>query len=186
MNRLTAHLATADGHLEIALAPGEATTVTADAVAPLTGIGLPLVQRRQHEVRVNGRPVGRWGPAGRVRRGLGMVVGAPVAADVSILDQLAAVRGADEARALIAEAPLLAGRGDDPAGILSGGERRILAWLRCQLACPEAVVLDGAGTGLDATSLAWCGEVVARWRDDGVAVVVRAGRPEEEAWIGPR
>lgn len=185
MTRLDARLATPTGPIEVRLAAGDAALITPDAVGPLTGIGVPVWERRRHDVVLDGRSLGRWGPAARVRRGLGVVADAPVAADVPIEDQLAAVAAAEEARRVLADAPLLAGRGQDPAGVLSGGERRVLAWLRCQLTRPRAVVLDGAGTGLDAASLAWCGEVVAAWRADGVAVVVRAGRVEEESWALP-
>lgn len=185
MSRLRADLVVQPAPVSLDLGPGEADLVDIEAVAPLTGIGLHLLERRRHDVRLDGRRLDRHGPAGRVRRGLGVVSGAPVAADVSILDQLAAVRGAAAAGAALAEAPLLAGRGADPAGILSGGERRVLAWLRCQLTRPRAVVLDAAGTSLDQDTLRWCDGVVARWRAEGVAVVVRPGRDEERAWAAP-
>lgn len=133
---------------------------------------------RVHGHRVRGRNV-----AGRVRHGLAVVAGAPVAADVSVRDHLAAVLGAGRARDLLAGAPLLADRGDDPAGVLSGGERRVLAWLRAQAVAPRAVLLDRAGEGLDADTMQWAGEVVATWAAEGVAVVVRAGRAEERAWV---
>lgn len=132
--------------------------------------------------RLRGRSV-----AGRVRRGLALVSGAPVAGEVTVHDHLAAVlgdRGADE---LLRGAPLLAGRGQDPAGVLSGGERRVLAWLRARATAPRVVLLDRAGEGLDADTLAWAGEVVRAWAAAGVAVVVRVGRAEERAWgVGSR
>ena len=124
--------------------------------------------------------------AGRVRRGLGFVARDDIAPDVSIRDQLAAIAGFGRADHLLTDAPLLAGRGDDPAGLLSGGERRMLAWLRCLAHDPGAVVLDNAGRGLDADALAWADAQVDRWRDAGVALVVRAGRPEERRWALPR
>jgi len=185
VSRLRADLVADPAPVALDLGPGEAALVGVEAVGPLTGIGLRLLERRRHEVRLDGRRLDRYGPAGRVRRGLGVISGAPVAADVSVLDQLAAVRGVAAAAAVLADAPLLARRGGDPAGILSGGERRVLAWLRCQLTRPRAVVLDAAGTGLDADTLAWCQRVVEGWRAEGVAVVVRAGRDEERAWAAP-
>lgn len=133
-------------------------------------------------VRVAGRRAGGRSLAGRVRRGLAVVSGAPVAADVNVRDHLAAVVGARGARALLADAPLLAGRGDDPAGVLSGGERRVLAWLRALAVDPRAVLLDRAGEGLDAATVQWAGGVVGRWAESGVAVAIRAGRAEERAW----
>lgn len=127
----------------------------------------------------------RGGPARRVRRGLAVVSGAPVAPDVSVHDHLAAVVGARGARRVLADAPLLHGRGDDPAGVLSGGERRVLAWLRARALEPRAVLLDGAGEGLDADTLGWAGGLVAAWTTEGVAVLVRPGRTEERAWAAP-
>lgn len=135
-------------------------------------------------VHLDGRRL-RGGPARRVRRGLAVVSDAPVAADVSVHDHLAAVAGARGARGLLADAPLLRGRGVDPAGVLSGGERRVLAWLRARALGPRAVLLDGAGEGLDADTLAWAGALVAAWRSEGAAVVVRPGRTEERAWAAP-
>lgn len=140
---------------------------------------------RGTSVRVAGRRVRGRGLAARVRRGLAIVSGAPVAADVSVVDHLAAVVGARRAQSLLSGAPLLADRGDDPAGVLSGGERRVLAWLRAQAMGPHAVLLDRAGEGLDTATMQWAGRAVARWADAGVAVVVRAGRAEERAWVTP-
>lgn len=133
-------------------------------------------------VVVDGRPVRAARMAARVRRGLVVVGAAPVAADVSIHDHLAALVGSGHAEDLLAGAPLLAGRGADPAGVLSGGERRLLAWLRAVALRPAGVVLDRAGRGLDTETLQWATGRVAAWRRDGVAVVVHAGRVEEGRW----
>ena len=110
------------------------------------------------------------------------MAGAPVAPDVTVHDHLAAVLGDAAAGRVLADAPLLAGRGADPAGVLSGGERRVLAWLRARTVAPRAVLLDRAGEGLDADTLAWAGRVVTAWAAAGVAVLVRAGRQEERGW----
>ena len=164
----------------VALAPG-AVVVLEDPVGA-TVVGTVLGEHRSGRVHLDGRRLRRRGLAGRVRRGLAVVSGAPVAPDVSVLDHLAAVVGRGSARAALDGAPLLAGRGDDPAGVLSGGERRVLAWLRATAVGPRAVVLDHAGQGLDAATLAWAGGVVEEWVGDGVAVLVRPGRDEERAW----
>ncbi|MEX0834902.1 MAG: hypothetical protein WD010_02345, partial [Nitriliruptor sp.] len=70
--------------------------------------------------------------------------------------------------------------------ILSGGERRLLGWARAVLLEPRTVVLDRAGTGLDATALRWATDQVLRWRADGVVALVRVGRAEEVAWTADR
>lgn len=136
-------------------------------------------------VRVDGRRIRTRHVAARVRHGLAVVGPAPVAPDVTVHDHLAAVAGSRRAGSLLASAPLLAGRGEDPAGVLSGGERRTLAWLRAVALGPAAVVLDRAGRGLDADSLRWADAQVAAWRGDGVAVVVHPGRVEERRWAHP-
>ncbi len=168
-------------HLQVAA--GEVRLLEGAEAAPVLAAVLGTAPRGAL-VTVAGRRVRGRGLAGRVRRGLAVVAGAPVAADVSVEDHLAAIVGAGRARELLAEAPLLADRGDDPAGVLSGGERRVLAWLRARAVEPRAVVLDRAGEGLDAATMQWAGRVVEAWAVAGVAVVVRAGRAEERAWAG--
>lgn len=181
--RLVADLAV-DPPLQFVLGPGEALLLDhpqADAVvAALVGW-----DRRGHRVLLDGRNLSRRRPATRVRRGLAVVSGTPVAPDVSVLDHLAATAGRTRGAALLASAPLLAGRGDDPAGVLSGGERRVLGWLRALAANPRAVVLDRAGEGLDPESLALVGGIAADWRARGVSLVVRPGRTEERSWCEP-
>lgn len=163
----------------VAVDPGAVVVVEDPIGAQAVGT---VVGDQPGSVHLDGRRLRRRGLAGRVRHGLAVVSGAPVAADVTVLDHLAAVLGRAAARAVLDGAPLLAGRGDDPAGVLSGGERRVLAWLRADATRPRAVVLDHAGQGLDAATLAWAGEVVAAWAADGVAVLVRPGRDEERGW----
>jgi branched-chain amino acid transport system ATP-binding protein len=180
--RLEVSVAVPDGPWEAALEPGEAAVVDHPhgevVVATICGVGA-----RGGRVVLDGRALGRRSPSARVRAGLGMVVDTPVAADVAVRDHLAARVGRHQAEMLLEASELLAGRGDDPAGVLSGGERRVLAWLRAIAARPRAVVLDGAGAGLDRTALAWAGRQIAAWREDGVAVVLRPVRDEERDWL---
>lgn len=183
MTVLDANL-TLDAPLHLRVGAGEVHLLDgpqADAVvAALIGDG------GRHRITLAGRKLGHVGTAGRVRRGLGIVSGAPLAADVSVTDHLAAILGPRRAADLLQTSPLLAHRGNDPAGVLSGGERRILAWLRAIALGPAAVVLDRAAEGLDAESLRWVTDVVARWRVTGVALVVRPGRQEERGWATER
>jgi hypothetical protein len=137
-------------------------------------------------VTLDGRRLDRRGPAGRARAGLAVVRGTAVAADLSVRDHLAAVGGRRRADDALAGAPLLARRGGDPAGVLSGGERRVLGWIVARLLDPRAVLLDAAGAGLDAPSLAWAHATVDVWLDAGVAVAVRVGRVQERRWCTHR
>lgn len=185
---LSATLRLPGGAARLDLGPGQAHLLTGPegpaAVAALTGLEVAgRAPGSGHRIHLAGRPLHRRSPARRVRAGLGMVVGAPVAEDVTALDHLAAVAGVRRARRALACTPRLVGRGHLPAAMLSGGERRLIAWLRCDLTEPGAVVLYAAGTGLDPASMAWAGERVSAWRRAGVAVVVCPGRPEEREWV---
>lgn len=151
---------------------------------PSAAVGALAARRDPRDrIRIDGRRIDRRGTAGRVRAGLALVTDAVVAPEVAVLDHLAAGTSRRRAARLLAASPLLRDRGTDAAGVLSGGERRVLAILRAAAADPRAVVLDAAGEGLDPAGLAWVGEQVARWRASGVVVLVRPGRPEERAWL---
>jgi branched-chain amino acid transport system ATP-binding protein len=149
------------------IAAGERVAVSAGEAALVTAIGAAP----DGEVLLDGRSIARWSPARRARHGVVAVVDAPVAADVAVRDHLAARVTVARATALVDACPLLAGRGDEPAGVLSGGERRALAWLRADALDPRVVVLADAETGLDPATRAWTAGLVARWRERGAAVL---------------
>lgn len=180
--RLDARISTPTGQTELAIPPGGGVVVDG-VMAPLVVAALAGHDRGGHRIRLDGRELGRRRPEARVRAGLVVVGSDPVAGDVSVRDHLAAIAGGRDADRLLADAPLLADRGSDPAGVLSGGERRMLGFLRALALEPSAVVADRAGAGLDRDSLAWAAEVFARWQDAGVAVVVHPSRPEERRWL---
>lgn len=125
----------------------------------------------QHRIVLDGRRLDRRSPARRVAAGLGIVDDAPVAPAVTVFDHLAAAARSSRAEELLAGCPRLAGRGTDPAGWLSGGERRLLAWLVCDATDPAAVVLDGAFRGLDPSTTVWAEQRLAAWLERGVAVL---------------
>jgi hypothetical protein len=170
--------------LEVTCAGGEVVLLPDDEalVAALVGED----RARQHRIELAGKRVDHRSPAGRVRAGLAVVRGSEVAGDVSVRDHLIGACGRRRAAELLDGTSLLAARGDDPAGVLSGGERRVLGWLLADAADPRAAVLDRAGTGLDAVSIRWAHQVVDRWVDAGIAVLLRPGRPEEARWATHR
>jgi ABC-type branched-subunit amino acid transport system ATPase component len=178
--RLEVDLDLPDGRFR--LRGGEAVALPDDPryVAALVG-----QEGGRHRIVLDGRRLDRRSAAGRVRAGLVAVGEAPVAPQVSVLDHLAAVVPVGEARRLLATTPHLAGRGTDPGGVLSGGERRLLAWSLARALRPRVVVLDRAGTGLDGDALAFATAQVTAWARDGVALLVRVGRAEERAWLQP-
>lgn len=179
--RLSAHLDVAEAAVELALPAGAVQRLPAsDGVVAALADAQPT---RAHRLALDGRRLERAGRARRVRAGL-LVVGPPeLAADVSVRDHLAAVARPRRADALLAQIPQLASRRNDPAGVLSGGERRLLGWLAAIALAPRCVVLDRAGTGLDPASLAWAHRVVDDWLAEGGVVLVRVGRDEEARWV---
>lgn len=177
---LDARLALPDGHLMV---PAGAIVEIPDDPRYVAALVGRADRGQRHRVALAGRHLDRLGPAARVRAGLAAVSGTEVAQDVSVGDHLAAITGRRRAGAALGEVPLLAGRGQDPAGLLSGGERRVLAWLVAVATAPRAVVLDRAGTGLDPAALEWAHSTLDAWLDRGVAVVIRVGRTQERAWI---
>lgn len=167
------------GHDGLAVDGGDIAEVSEEQAIALA---FPVPGTR---VAVDGDDLSKTAPAGRVRAGLVVLGHVEVSPDDSLVDHVATVAGVGgkQAAALVASAPLLAGRPEALAGWLSGGERQVLGWLRTLALRPRVVVLDGAGRGMDLPTLAWAGEQVAAWRAEGVAVLVRVGREEEQAWL---
>lgn len=183
MTRLQVRAAGFD--LAVELAAGGAARLPDDdgVIAWLAG------HRRAHggdQLQLDGRHLRRRSPAARVRAGLVVIGDPPIAPAVSVVDHLAAVTSRSAAVELLADVPRLAGRADDPAGVLSGGERRLLGWARALLLRPSAVVLDRAATGLDTDALDWASDRVERWRAAGCVALVRPGREAEAAWVATR
>lgn len=167
----------------LTLPPGAIAALPSDdATLPRWLAGHVRAAAGDHLV-VDGRELRRHSTAGRVRRGVVLIGDVEVAAEVSVRDHLAARTSPARATSVLHEVPRLAGRDHDPAGVLSGGERRLLAWARAALLAPRVVVLDRAGTGLDAAALAWADARIERWRAHGAVVLVRAGRSEERRWV---
>lgn len=187
MTRLVVRRTLADdgGRVELDLGPGDAAVLPDDdrTVRWLAGHER---SGADDELRLGDRRLTRRRPAARVRAGLVVLGDPPLAPSVTLRDHLAAVISPAAADDLLAGTPRLAGRSGDPAGVLSGGERRLLGWARTVLLEPAAVVLDRAGTGLDADAVAWADEQVTRWREAGTAVLVRVGRTEELDWARAR
>jgi ABC-type branched-subunit amino acid transport system ATPase component len=182
MTLLRAHLVLPDADRPVEVTAGTVTRLPSARAARAVA-GLDDGDRRAgHRVVLAGRRIDRLHPARRVAAGLGVVVDAPVAGDVSVLDHLAAVVPPARARSLLAQCPLLAGRDDDPAGVLSGGERRALAWLTCLATTPKVVVLDAATRGFDPDARAWADEHVSTWLAAGVGLLVHPTAPLEEGW----
>lgn len=180
-NRLVAHLDVPSGPIDLALAAGVVHRLPDDGAT--VAAFEDAEPGRAHRIALDGRPVAHLGRARRVRAGL-VVVGRPeLAGDVTVRDHLAAVVRPRRADRLLGQVPQLAIRAADPAGVLSGGERRLLGWLAAIAAAPRCLVLDAAGTGLDADRLGWAHGAIDTLAAAGSVVLVRVGRAEEAAWV---
>ena len=140
---------------------------------------LGFVRTRARRLELDGADMARLAPYKRVRAGLGYVPqGGRVFAGLSVRENLEVVRGRSGggdgwtvARAFDAF-PKLRDLEDRDAGLLSGGERQMLAVARALMANPAIVVLDEPSEGLSPVAVEGLGELVEKLREDGVGVLL--------------
>ena len=154
-------------------ANGAGKTATIMALAGL----LPV---RAGAVRAAGRDVTAMPAHKRADRGIALVPeGRRVFAELTVGENLT-VGGArldatamERNRARVFETfPRLAGRARQLAGSLSGGEQQMLAIGRAMMAEPSILLIDEMSLGLMPTAVDECYRVLARLREEGLAILL--------------
>jgi branched-chain amino acid transport system ATP-binding protein len=140
-----------------------------------------VVTARAGTVSFDGRPL-TGPPEARARRGLGHVpegrgilTGLTVGENLDlglVLRKDGAAAIASDREHLLELFPVLAGRLDEPAGSLSGGQQQMLALARALLARPRLVMLDEPSFGLAPAIIDELFALVRRLRDAGTTFLM--------------
>lgn len=80
----------------------------------------------------------------------------------------------------------LADKRRQPAGTLSGGERRRLEIARCLASRPELILLDEPFTGIDPVTIHGIQDIIRQLRDDGISILLTDHRERETLTITDR
>ncbi|MGQ4273801.1 ABC transporter ATP-binding protein [Terrihabitans sp. B22-R8] len=143
---------------------------------------LGLVRPTRGSIRVFGQDVARLAPADIIAKGVASIPeGRRVFPEMSVEENLLLgaypvrrePRKVTEGMERVFEwFPLLKERRAQAAGTLSGGEQQMLALGRAWLRRPTFVCIDEPSMGLSPKFVDWVYEVLARWKAEGITILL--------------
>ncbi len=159
-------------------ANGAGKTSVLRAIMGLTRAQGGIIKFGTETKRIDGRP-----PHEIARLGIGYVPeGRSILSDMTVLENLEVSRAAAAGRSklnfeaqlkdLLERFPALERRLHNPASVLSGGERQMLAIARALVGQPRLLLLDEPSLGLAPVLVNEVYEIIRRLNQEGIAVLV--------------
>jgi branched-chain amino acid transport system ATP-binding protein len=162
--------------IDLDIAPGVVTGIVGPNGAgktTLLSVIAGTIPLRSGTLRWNGQPFGRLRPEQRARMGLVAVPESQgVFTHLTVRENLDVFAGGRSLLPVYQAFPVLAERGAQAAGTLSGGEQKMLSLSRALVAQPRCVVVDEPSLGLAPALTDELYEVVRRIAATGVTVVL--------------